>query len=136
MAVSAIAEGCERQMMAILGDVINSVLPYCQDSVSNFIYQFSSYCHIQHHRVRYAACNALGQMSTDFAPKIQEKFHDKIIPTLLAVFDDYQNPRVQTHAGAALVNFCELCPKETLSNYLESIFAKLEIIFKLGLSEV
>jgi hypothetical protein len=34
MAISAIAEGCEKQMMSILGDVITSVLPYCQDSVS------------------------------------------------------------------------------------------------------
>lgn len=75
-------------------------------------------------------------MSTDFSLKIQEKFHDKIIPALLAVFEDFPNPRVQTHAGAALVNFCELCPKDILANYLESIFTKLEVMFKLGLSEV
>jgi hypothetical protein len=121
MAISAIAEGCEKQMMSILGDVITSVLPYCQDS---------------HHRVRYAACNALGQMSNDFSPKIQEKFHDKIIPTLLAVFDDHQNPRVQAHAGAALVNFCESCPKGILASYLGTIVPKLESTFKLGLSEL
>lgn len=34
MAISAIAEGCEKQMMGILEEVITSVLPYCQDSVS------------------------------------------------------------------------------------------------------
>lgn len=78
----------------------------------------------------------MGQLSTDFSPKIQEKFHDKIIPALLQVFDDIHNPRVQTHAGAALVNFCELCPKEILAKYLESIVPKLESTFKLGLTEV
>ena len=34
MAISAIGEGCEKQMQPILGEVINAVLPYCQDSVS------------------------------------------------------------------------------------------------------
>lgn len=32
----------------------------------------------QHPRVRYAACNAIGQMATDFAPTFQKKFHDKV----------------------------------------------------------
>ena len=63
MAVSAVGEGCEKQMAPILGEVVNAVLPYVQDS---------------HHRVRYAACNALGQMANDFAPKLQNKFHDKV----------------------------------------------------------
>lgn len=31
----------------------------------------------QHPRVRYAACNAVGQMATDFAPGFQKKFHEK-----------------------------------------------------------
>ena len=63
MAISAVGEGCEKQMFPILGEVVNAVLPYIQD---------------QHHRVRYAACNALGQMANDFAPKLQNKFHDKV----------------------------------------------------------
>ena len=33
---------------------------------------------LQHYRVRYAACNALGQMANDFAPTLQKKFHDKV----------------------------------------------------------
>lgn len=32
----------------------------------------------KHPRVRYAACNAIGQMATDFAPTFQKKFHDKV----------------------------------------------------------
>lgn len=63
MAISAVGEGCEKQMFPILGEVVNAVLPYVQD---------------RHHRVRYAACNALGQMANDFAPKLQNKFHDKV----------------------------------------------------------
>ena len=34
MAISAVAEGCEKQMVSILGEVVTSVLPYCQDPVS------------------------------------------------------------------------------------------------------
>lgn len=48
-----------------------------------------------HPRVRYAACNAIGQMATDFAPVFQKKFHESVVPGLLLVMDDGVNPRVQ-----------------------------------------
>jgi len=91
---------------------------------------------LQHYRVRYAACNALGQMANDFAPTLQKKFHDKIIPSLLVVLDDFATPRVQTHAGAALVNFCEQCPKSILIKYLDTIVPKLENVLQVKLREV
>lgn len=65
MAVSAIAEGCAKQMEPLLASVVDSVLPYLQD---------------QHPRVRHASCNALGQMATDFTILFQKKFHDKVMP--------------------------------------------------------
>ena len=34
MAISAVGEGCEKQVQPILGDVVQAVLPYCQDQVS------------------------------------------------------------------------------------------------------
>ena len=74
MAISAVGEGCEKQMNPILGDVVTAVLPFCQDS---------------HHRVRYAACNALGQMANDFPPTLQKKHHDKVgkcVRLLVVVF--------------------------------------------------
>lgn len=90
----------------------------------------------QHPRVRYAACNAIGQMSTDFAPVFEKKFHSKVVPGLLMVLEDNMNPRVQAHAGAALVNFSEDCPKNILTQYLESIMAKLEAILTAKFKEV
>ena len=62
------------------------------DTVMNFIND-------PHPRVRFACCNALGQMSTDFAPLFEKKFHDKVVPGLLHLMDDNANPRVQAHAG-------------------------------------
>ena len=35
--------------------------------------------------MRYAACNALGQMANDFAPTLHKKFHDKV-GIMLVVF--------------------------------------------------
>ncbi len=52
----------------------------------------------------------------------------QVVPGLLMVMDDNDNPRVQAHAGAALVNFSEDCPKAILATYLDSIMAKLEAI--------
>lgn len=75
-------------------------------------------------------------MSTDFAPIFEKKFHDKVIPGLLMVLDDNANPRVQAHAGAALVNFSEDCPKNILTPYLDAIMAKLESILTAKFQEL
>jgi hypothetical protein len=121
MAISACGEGCHQQMEHILGSIVEAILPFLQD---------------QHPRVRYAACNALGQMATDFGPTFQKKFHQKVVNGLLLVMDDYVNPRVQAHAGAALVNFSEDCPKNILTPYLDLIIAKLEQVLTTKFKEL
>ena len=49
------------------------LLDQVMDCVMNFIAD-------PHPRVRFACCNAIGQMSTDFAPVFEKKFHAKVIP--------------------------------------------------------
>ena len=61
---------------------------------------------------------------------------DQVVPGLLLVLDDTANPRVQAHAAAALVNFCDDCPKNILSSYLDNIVAKLEVVLSSKLREV
>lgn len=121
MAISAIGEGCHKKMEAILDQIVSGVINYLNDP---------------HPRVRYAACNAIGQMSTDFAPTFEKKFHAQVIPGLLLLLDDVQNPRVQAHAGAALVNFSEDCPKVILTRYLDDIMNKLETILNSKFKEL
>lgn len=48
-----------------------------------------------HPRVRWAAINAIGQLSTDFGPDLQIKYHQCVLPALAVAMDDFQNPRVQ-----------------------------------------
>ena len=55
---------------------------------------------------------------------------------LLHLMDDNANPRVQAHAGAALVNFSEDCPKNILTHYLDAIIAKLESILSSKFKEL
>lgn len=121
MAISAIGEGCHKQMEAMLEQIMSGVLNFLRDP---------------HPRVRYAACNAIGQMSTDFAPIFEKKFHEQVVPGLLSLLDDVQNPRVQAHAGAALVNFSEDCPKNILTRYLDGIMAKLEAVLNSKFKEL
>jgi hypothetical protein len=46
-------------------------------------------------QVRWAACQALGQMCTDLGPDLQDNHHAKLLPALMALMDDFNNPRVQ-----------------------------------------
>lgn len=121
MAISAAGEGCHKQMETMLDNIVQVVLKHLMDP---------------HPRVRYAACNAIGQMATDFAPTFEKKYHEQVIPGLLTLLDDVHNPRVQAHAGAALVNFSEDCPKSILIRYLEGIMTKLEAILKSKFDEL
>jgi hypothetical protein len=114
MAISSIGEGSVKIMKPELSNIINMILPSFKDA---------------HPRVRYAACNAIGQMSTDFAPFIQKSYHEAIISALLPVMEDAQ-PRIQAHAAAAMVNFCEEADKKVLDPYLDAIFERLLVLLK------
>ena len=48
-------------------------------------------------------------MCTDLGPDFQEAEHARLLPGLMAVMDDFQQPRIQAHAAAAVVNFSENC---------------------------
>src|SRR3984885_1178429 len=109
MAISAISEGCRDLMVGELNKVLELVVPALRDP---------------HPRVRWAGCNALGQMSTDFAGTMQEKYHQVVVPAIIPVLDSPE-PRVQAHAAAALVNFCEEAEKEVLEPYLDDLLENL-----------
>jgi len=109
MAISAISEGCQELMEGELDKVLDLVLPALRDP---------------HPRVRWAGCNALGQMSTDFKGTMQTKYHQVVLPALIPVLGASE-PRVQSHAAAALVNFCEEAEKEILEPYLDTLLEHL-----------
>lgn len=96
-------------MIAELDKVLELVVPALRDP---------------HPRVRFAGCNALGQMSTDFASTMQEKYHQVILSNIIPVLDAAE-PRVQSHAAAALVNFCEEAEKAILEPYLDELLSHL-----------
>lgn len=48
-----------------------------------------------HPRVRWAAINTIGQLSTDLGPDLQVQYHQQVLPALASAMDDFQNPRVQ-----------------------------------------
>ncbi|PHH58697.1 hypothetical protein CDD81_4814 [Ophiocordyceps australis] len=109
MAISAISEGCRDLMIGELNQVLDLVIPALQDP---------------HPRVRWAGCNALGQMSTDFAPKMQTEHYDRVLTTIIPVLSSPE-ARVKSHAAAALVNFCEEAEKTVLEPYLDSLLSHL-----------
>ena len=109
MAISAISEGCRDLMIGELSQVLDLVIPALSDA---------------HPRVRWAGCNALGQMSTDFAPKMQTDYYDRVLKAIVPVLGSPEG-RVKSHAAAALVNFCEEAEKSVLEPYLEELLTNL-----------
>lgn len=110
MALSSAAEGCSDVLMTEIPKILDMILPTLHDS---------------HPRVQYACCNALGQMSTDFANVIQRTSGDRILPALISMLTSKSVFRVQAHAAAALVNFSEAASKEILEPYLDDLLNNL-----------
>ncbi|XP_009791368.1 uncharacterized protein [Nicotiana sylvestris] len=117
IALAQIAEGCSKVMIKNLEQVVNMVLNSFQDP---------------HPRVRWAAINAIGQLSTDLGPDLQVQYHNRVLPALAAAMDDFQNPRVQAHAASAVLNFSENCTPEILTPYLDGIVSKLLVLLQNG----
>ncbi|CAJ0587881.1 unnamed protein product, partial [Mesorhabditis spiculigera] len=113
--LSTIGEGCQRSMEPKIQPIVEKLIPYLNDP---------------HPRVQYAVCNALGQMSTDFAPHLQKHCHEKVVSALLSCLVRLDCPRVAAHAGAALVNFTEDCPKNIIQPYLPKIMESLEQVLE------
>lgn len=109
MAISAISEGCRDLMINELTQVLNLVVPALKDP---------------HPRVRWAGCQALGQMSTDFAPTMQKSYSEVVLKAIIPVLESPE-ARVQAHAAAALVNFCEEAEKDVLEPYLDDLLSHL-----------
>lgn len=110
MALSNVAEGCADVMIPEIPSIIDLIWPRIED---------------EHPRVQWAAINALGQMSTDFADDIQTKHSERVVPALISRMQPFLNPRVQAHAAAAMVNFSENATKEILEPYLDSLLERL-----------
>ncbi|KAG2671455.1 hypothetical protein I3760_14G137000 [Carya illinoinensis] len=117
IALAQIAEGCSKVMIKNLDHVVAMVLNSFQDP---------------HPRVRWAAINAIGQLSTDLGPDLQVQYHAQVLPALAAAMDDFQNPRVQAHAASAVLNFSENCTPDILTPYLDGIVSKLLVLLQNG----
>ncbi|KAI0350577.1 ARM repeat-containing protein [Trametes cingulata] len=109
MAIAAIAEGTSKVMQQELGKIVELVTPMFKDP---------------HPRVRYAACQCIGQLCTDLEEVVQEKYHEQIFAALIPALEAPE-ARVHAHAAAALINFCEGVERETLIPYLDSIVERL-----------
>ncbi|KAF8637449.1 hypothetical protein AX17_002814 [Amanita inopinata Kibby_2008] len=109
MAIAAIGEGTGTVMQNELGKIVEMVIPTFRDS---------------HPRVRYAACQCIGQLCTDLEEVIQNTYHQQLFSVLVPALEDPE-PRVHSHAAAALINFCEGVERDTLLPYLDPIVERL-----------
>ena len=120
MAISQSGEGCEKQMSSNLQQIVTMIVGHFNDA---------------HPRVRWAAINTVGQMCTDFGPALQTSLHSLVLPALIKTMDD-SCKRVQAHAAAAVINFCEHCERKTLQIYLNDLLGKLLVLLQRNIRRV
>lgn len=109
MAIAAVGEGTSKVMQNELGKVVELIIPLFNDAYP---------------RVRYAACQCVGQLCTDLEEIIQEQYHRQLFSALIPTLEAPE-ARVHAHAAAALINFCEGVERDTLIPYLDPIVERL-----------
>ncbi|KAI0046306.1 ARM repeat-containing protein [Auriscalpium vulgare] len=109
MAIAAVGEGTSKVMQNELGKVVELITPSFSDSYP---------------RVRYAACQCVGQLCTDLEEVIQAEYHQQLFTVLIPTLEAPE-ARVHSHAAAALINFCEGVERDTLLPYLDPIVERL-----------
>ncbi|EJU00494.1 ARM repeat-containing protein [Dacryopinax primogenitus] len=107
--------------MASLGEGGSAVLKQELGTIVNFI---ANAFGDQEGRVRFAACQCLGQLCTDMDGAIQQDYHATILPILVRALRD-PVARVHAHTASALINFCEGVPKNILAPYLPDLVSAL-----------
>ncbi|KAI0516391.1 hypothetical protein KFK09_009064 [Dendrobium nobile] len=113
--LAQISKGGAKVMIKYLEQIVSMVLNSFRDP---------------HPRVRWAAINAIGQLSTDLGPDLQVHYKQQVLPALSSAMDDFQNPRVQAHAASVVLNFTENCTPDTLSPYWDGIVSKLLMLLQ------
>eukprot|EP01023_Acetabularia_acetabulum_P020767 TRINITY_DN20853_c0_g1_i5.p1 TRINITY_DN20853_c0_g1~~TRINITY_DN20853_c0_g1_i5.p1 ORF type:complete len:1109 (+),score=260.05 TRINITY_DN20853_c0_g1_i5:163-3489(+) len=108
--LAQIAEGCEKKLQTQKEVLTAMCIQGLQDANA---------------KVKWAACQAIGQLCTDLGPELQYDYHQQIIPALWTAMEDFGNPRVQAHATAALVNFCDGIEADVLQSYLDELIKRL-----------
>ena len=120
MAIIQSGEGCEKQMAQNLEQILRMIVEHFGDA---------------HPRVRWAAINTVGQMCTDFGPGLQTDLHALVLPSLITTMNDGCK-RVQAHAAAAIINFCEHCSRSVLKGYLPELLNKLMLLLQRNVRRV
>ena len=105
-AIAVTGEGCFDSLKDNLKDVIDIILHSFSDP---------------NVRVRWSAIHTIGQLSTDFAPLFQERFHQQILPVISTGMKDDANPRIQSVSAEATINFCSETNPELMRPYLEKL---------------
>ncbi|GFZ20798.1 ARM repeat superfamily protein [Actinidia rufa] len=133
IALAQIAEGCSKisvnsDAIILMASTLQVMIKNLEQVVNMVLNSFQD----PHPRVRWAAINAVGQLSTDLGPELQNQYHQRVLPALAAAMDDFQNPRVQAHAASAVLNFSENCTPDILTPYLDGIVSKLLVLLQNG----
>lgn len=110
MALSLIAEGCKKQFLQNVKEIVELILPHLSS---------------QHPRIRWVACHAIGSLSHDLSPKIQQQFQDVIIPEIAKLLDERTYTKIQIIALTSFSTFCEKVEAANLLKYLDDILKKL-----------
>lgn len=117
--LAQIAEGCAKVMRQ--SEVVQQLVAMCLQGVRD-----------PHAKVRWASCQAIGQLCTDLGPELQEEAHSVVVPALLSLMEDFPNPRVQAHACAAIVNFAENSDQDVIAPYLDVLIGRLVALLQQG----
>ncbi|KAI3451336.1 hypothetical protein Pfo_008001 [Paulownia fortunei] len=116
-ALGLIADGCSKASLAISETLLRIFVQLWTDL---------------HPRVRWATIRAIGQFSKNWGPHFQGEFYGIFLPGLVAVMENFDNPRLQILATSTMLLFSKNCSSDIFNPYLKRILSNLCILLQKG----
>eukprot|EP01091_Cochliopodium_minus_P017432 TRINITY_DN6828_c0_g1_i1.p1 TRINITY_DN6828_c0_g1~~TRINITY_DN6828_c0_g1_i1.p1 ORF type:complete len:1109 (-),score=350.97 TRINITY_DN6828_c0_g1_i1:38-3364(-) len=109
-------DACEEQLKQVLSNALQMILGGCSD---------------EHPRVRYAACNTLAQLCSDFQPVFQRDYPEQIVNAFISMMKD-PIPKIAAHGASSVVNFCEGVKAKYVEKWVDPFMQVLLVMLQGG----
>jgi hypothetical protein len=109
------------QLVSTAEKAVKEHLPALVDGVVNLLGDSKA-------QVAWAASGVIAALCTCFAPDVQKKFHQRIVPAVLAMLEPTRHGRLRTRGARCLVDFAAECDEdeaEMLSYYSDAMVQSL-----------
>ena len=118
VSIAIVAEGCATELFPKIPDILKTFIPRGMSDPNP--------------RVRACVPHLIGQLATDFKGVFTKTFGKICLNAIVQLMGDQHNPRLQSMAAAAIINWCDHCTLRDLKPFADLLCQRLLQLLQCG----